>query len=158
MTEHPAREVLLQYESIMNLFLNLAGEYQRGARNYGGTQNMTMGEVHLLMAIEENPGLSGNELAGMFFCTSSAICQLLTRLEKNGYIVRTADKSAPKRKISFVTQKGKQLCKEHENFDVEMMSEIHDWLTKKCSGEDISNFYRVMRVYNEYLLSIRKKK
>ena len=149
---------LLHRAETLYRFVALFTDYENTVRDYGEKHKMTMTEVHTLVAIEANPGISATELADRFFCSKSAVSQLLSKLERSGYILRITDQSNSKKKQVFVTQVGKHICDLHRAFDVKALTKIYRYLLRSCSEEDISTFYHVMKIYNNIMDSAYRKR
>ena len=75
-----------------------------------------MREVHLLTAIEENPGTTVTELAEIWNRTKGAICQTVTRLEKAGYVLRRKEGGDTKTVHLYPSEEGIKLSKAHKAY------------------------------------------
>lgn len=126
-------------------------DYIGEAKDYGTGRCVTMREVHLLTAIEENPGTTVTELAEIWNRTKGAICQTVTRLEKAGYVL------APQRGRRYqngalVPQRGRvKLSKAHKAYDMAELMKTLQNLLKHHTTEEIDVFYRVLATYIELM-------
>lgn len=149
-------EGLLEKAEILYQFVALFSDYEHTVRDYSPQVSMSMSEIHILVHINEVPGITGVELADKFLITPSAISQILARMEAEEYIVRVSKKG--KKKMAFCTLKGKELCNAHKAFDVRTLTKTYSYLRRDCSPEEIQSFYKVMSVYNNIMLAGRRKR
>ena len=149
---------LLDRAEILYRFVALFSDYENTVRDYGDACKMTMTEVHTLSAIEANPGITATELAERFFCSKSAISQLLSKLERGGYIIRAVDQANSKKKMIFISQSGKKICNSHRSFDINALTKTYRYLLRDCTNEEIVTFYHVMSVYNKIMEGGRRKR
>lgn len=127
-------------------------------RDYGGDNFLSMNEVHILAHIEENPGLTASELADKVRRSRGFISQCLCKLEGRAYIIRVSQKDDIKKKSLFVTQKGKELCRAHAQFDEKNLLKTYNYLRRDCSHDEIKAFYKVMGIYNNIMNASAKKR
>lgn len=151
-----APEKLLTQAEILYRFNVLFSDYENTVRDYGNGTFMSMTEIHMLVHINEFPGITGAELADWFLITASAVSQVLSRLERRGYVVRVAEHG--KRKKLYVTLAGKQLCDNHRGFDIRTLAKTYGYLLRDCTPEEIQAFYKVMEVYNNIMTAGRRKR
>ncbi len=149
-------EELLEHAEILYRFVALFSDYEHATRDYGAQDMMSMSEIHILVAINEHPGITGAELADAFFITPSAVSQVLSRMESREYIVRVTKKG--KRKMIFCTMKGKELCDAHRAFDIKALTKTYNYLLRDCNPSEIRSFYKVMNIYNNIMMAGRKKR
>ena len=131
-----------------NLLLHslVSHEYESEPRDYGlnellGTEvKLYPIEIHLLAAINENPGISAQELAAKFFRTKGAISQRIKVLSNYGLVTKMT--SAENHRISnlYVTEVGKLACGSHTQFDMEhyvrylkLLSEYNSEEIERCA-------------------------
>lgn len=149
-------EELLARAEILYKFVALFSDYEHTVRDYGPHDSMSMSEIHILVHINDNPGITGAELAEAFLITPSAISQILSLLEAEEYIVRISKKG--KRKMVFCTMKAKQLCDAHRAFDIKTLTKTYNYLLRDCTHDEIHSFYKVMNVYNNIMNAGRQKR
>jgi DNA-binding MarR family transcriptional regulator len=112
---------------------------------------LTMTEVHTLVDILENPGLTSSELGKMNQKTRGAVCQTISKLEKAGCIEKQPSKTNGKQILLYLTDKGRAVAEEHKTYDVRALTGTMNRLLEECSVEEIESFYKVLGVYNEIL-------
>ena len=88
-------------------------------RRYAADDSLYMREVHFVMSIgpEESPTMS--EMAARQNVTQGAVTQMVTRLEKKGYVFRAKDALDKRLTTVSLTEKGKALRLDHIAFDRE---------------------------------------
>ena len=86
----------------------------RTPHHFGIEEPLTRAEIHLVAAIDENPGSSVTNLARIKGVTKSAISQMLTRLEKKGLVEKRIDEQNSSRLLLSLTPKGRRASREHE--------------------------------------------
>ena len=149
-------EELLSRAEILYKFVALFTDYEQTVRDYGPNDAMSMSEIHILVHINEHPGITGAELAEAFLITPSAVSQILSLLESEDYIARFSKKG--KKKMIFCTMKAKQLCDAHRAFDIKTLTKTYGYLLRDCTHEEIHSFYKVMNVYNNIMNAGRQKR
>ncbi len=112
---------------------------------------LTMTEVHTLVDLLDNPGMTSSELSKMYKKTRGAVCQIISKLEKSGCVIKKPYKANGKKLQLFLTDKGQEIAKEHKQYDVQALKGTLTRLLEKCSEEEILSFYKVLEVYNEIL-------
>lgn len=74
-------------------------------------------EIHLLAAIDENPGISAQELGQMFFRSKGAISQRLKVLSGYRLISREPSPDNYRSSLLYTTEYGKAACRYHAAYD-----------------------------------------
>lgn len=128
-------------------FVYYFNKYMQEAKDYGTGRLISMPEVHILTAIEHEPGITISQLAKKRNRTRSAISQTVKSLEKAGYIYKTKRENNNKDLLLFATDQGKALSRAHKLYDITDISKTTDALLKNCSVEELDTFYRVLEVY-----------
>jgi DNA-binding MarR family transcriptional regulator len=113
--------------------------------------DMTMTEVHTLIDILENPGLTSSELGKMNNKTRGAVCQIIGKLEKSECIIKQQSSTNGKKIQLFLTDKGKMIAEEHLTYDIKALTGTLNKLLAECSVDEINSFYKVLGIYNEIL-------
>jgi DNA-binding MarR family transcriptional regulator len=117
-----------------------------------------MNDVHLLSAIDNNPGILSSELALSRHRSKSFVSQVINKLEEHGYVVKVAQADDNKKKQLYVTAKGRKLSQAHILFDEKALIKTYNYLLRDCAPEEIETFYRVMKVYNNIMNAAEKKR
>ena len=77
-------------------FVMLYRDYMNDTHDYGSGDMLSMVEIHTLTAIDDNPGITINQMAKMWHRTNGAISQTATKLEAKSYIIRKKWTAMPK--------------------------------------------------------------
>lgn len=149
---------LLEKSNVLYEFVDLFSNYENTARDYGAGTLLSMNEVHMLAAIDRNPGILLSELAIEKHRSKSFVSQVVSKLEKTKYILKVPDPENNKKKRLFVTKEGKKICVAHLKFDENMLTKTYNYLLRDCSPEEIASFYKVMTTYNNIMKAAAKKR
>lgn len=149
---------LLEKADLLYHFVDLFSNYENTTRDYGGNNFFTMNEVHLLSAIARQPGIISSELAEQRQRSKSFISQIVTKLERFGYITKRASMIDGKRKGLYVTEKGQALCDAHDRFDVATLEKTYNYLRRDCTPEEIDHFYKVVQTYVNIMTAAERKR
>ncbi len=106
---------------------------------------LVKGQAHLLLLIRDNDGCTQKELANFIGVKYSSMSERLNKLERNGYIVRTADENNLKYKRIFITQSGKTAVIQCRKIIKELDEQMYKGMTKKDKAQ-----------FEEYLQKIIK--
>lgn len=147
MEEYINSKELLQKAEILYSFVDLFSLYEDTPRDYGTGELFSMIEIHVLNAIYKNPGITLKKLSEYMRRTKGFISRIVTKMEKNGLVVKTQDTTEKKNKPLYVTKTGRFLCVQHDEFDEHMLLKTYNYLLRDCTPEEISSFYKVMQVY-----------
>lgn len=132
-------------------FISLQNEYSNCQREYGTGVFLTMVEIHTLVAIEEQPGITITELAVQSRRTKGAISQIVKKLESRNYIFRKKMESDRKKCQLYVSEAGAFLSKMHKAYDVMTLRETLEELLQCCDMEQIEAFFEVIHAYIKIL-------
>lgn len=135
---------LLHYSDILHKYNFLMRDNLQYSHDYGTGESYSAIEAHLVLDIEESPGITITELAQRRGCSKSAITQAINRLEKKGLVQRAKSPSNQKISMLFVTPKGRTLTHCHIAFDIEQTQNLMDQLDSRFTQEQISDFFLIM--------------
>ena len=133
-------EFVIKYSSMM-----------QETHDYGTGELLNMIEVHLLTYIDQNPGITVSQLAGLWNRTKGSISQQVKKLEKNGYIHKVRHESNGKLVLLYATPNGKMLSAEHMHYDIVDIMNTAQRLLRTCTTEEIDTFYKVLAEYIKLL-------
>jgi DNA-binding MarR family transcriptional regulator len=128
-------------------FVYYYNKYMQEARNYGTGNLISMPEIHILTAVEQEPGVTISQLSKKRSRTLSAISQTVKSLEKSGYIYKEKRKNNNKELLLYPTEQGKALSRTHKLYDIADIGSTTEALLKECTVEDLDTFYRVLEIY-----------
>lgn len=149
---------LLEQAELLYQFVDMFSNYENTTRDYGESNFFTMNEVHLLSAIAKNPGIFSSDLAEQRHRSKSFISQIVTKLERYGYITKTVDLTDNKRRGLYVTTKGQNLADAHDRFDIKTLGKTYNYLRRDCSPEEINAFYKVVQTYVNIMSAAERKR
>ena len=151
-------ESLLEKAELLYQFVDMFSSYENTVRDYGGNNFFTMNEVHVLSAIAKNPGVFSRDLAEQRHRSKSFISQIVTKLERFGYVSKQTDLRDNKRKGLYVTEKGKALAQAHDRFDVQTLEKTYGYLRRDCTPAEIDTFYKVAQTYVNIMTAAERKR
>lgn len=135
-------------------------DYESRARDYGlnGLLHQEVPlhsiEIHLLTAINANPGISAQELAQKFFRSKGAISQRIKVLTKYGLITRETSPENHRVSLLYTTEIGKIACRNHDAYD-RSRHLVYSDLLKDFSVEEIDACRRIVLLLTQSLHDLR---
>lgn len=96
------REIMFQILRVMKQWNIL----EKQARDFGTGENLYTSEIHLIESIGKNRNLNVTELANRLGVTKGAVSQIIGKLEKKGYIIKTKAANNDKEVILQLTETG----------------------------------------------------
>lgn len=145
-----AADVLHQ---VSNLYVST-----KTSQDYGTGEEYSSVEVHLLKAVVDHPGITPSELADFSGRTRGAVSQNLKKLENKGLLSRkTLMDSAGKVQLC-VTEKGRELDRQHQMYDAVHFGETMDIVRENFSQEEIDTAFRVLEGWLQARRSVHKKR
>lgn len=101
----------------------------------GGGIVLYRGEIHLLQALGEHPGMYMSELAAYFGVSRAMISKSAARLEERGFIKKEADADNKKKIRLFLSEKGRMAFLRHRLFHEKNDSSMHRYLNTLSPNE-----------------------
>lgn len=100
---------------------------------------LSPGQQRVLSFLKEEKGISQKELANKMNIRPASLSEVLTKLEKQGYVLKKRDKSDLRKNGYFLTQQGEKKRKEIKDIRQQMGSEMFHALdeTEKVALEHI---------------------
>lgn len=151
-------ETLNKNAEILYNFVSLYDGYEKEPRDYGTGELINMVEVHTLTIIEENPGITNNEVAKMWSRTKGAASQTVKKLEERGHIYREKCSDDKRTVHLYVTESGKILSEAHKKYDNLELIWAQEKLLEKFSKKEIQKFYEIIEYYTKLLDASDEKK
>lgn len=114
-------------------------------RKYAANDSLYMREVHFVVALGEKDNPTIGEMAEFLQVTPGAVTQMVSRLEKKGYVRRS--KGFPDKRQTYLslTESGKVLCAEHIAFD-RQEHHVASELLKDFSDEELERIIQFEQV------------
>ncbi|WP_320170619.1 MarR family transcriptional regulator [Maridesulfovibrio sp.] len=88
-------------------------DHDKRTHYYGTDERLFEAEIHLIVAIKDNPGFHVAALAQRFGVTKGAISQIIKKLEKKGMVVKASDPKNQSRLLLSLTTKGETAYEAH---------------------------------------------
>lgn len=136
---------------LMYNFVNLMNIHTKHTNCSTSAPDLSMTEVHLLVDIMENPGVTVTDLGRMNKKTRGAISQMTSKLEQGKFLLKKVSDRHGKILELYLTETGKKVAEEHSQYDVKALTATLNQLLDTCSMDEINNFYKVLERYNEIL-------
>lgn len=136
---------------ILYKFINLMNFYSKNKHSSELDKELTMTEIHMLVDISENENTTVTEIAKNTNRTKGAISQIITKLEKKGYIEKRLDSKDAKISFLELTASGNAISEEHKIYDIKALSKTINRLLEDCTIDEIEKFYKVVNCYNKIL-------
>ncbi len=86
-------------------------------RKYAEDDALYMREVHFAIEVGSADNLTMGEVAQRLNVTQGAVTQMAMRMEKKGYVKRSKQSTDKRLTTISLTEKGKQLCDSHIEYD-----------------------------------------
>lgn len=110
-------------------------------KKYVADDSLYMREVHFLVALDSKEQPTMSEMANQLNVTQGAVTQMVTRLEKKGYVVRSKSSRDRRQTTVSLTERGKELCTEHIAYDRQKYLNTSELLID-FSDEELQKFIR----------------
>ena len=111
-------EAFGRFERVINKFRII----EKLSRDLGTGEMLNIGEIHMIAAVEKNPGTNITELSTELGITKGAVSQAVGKLEKKNYLRRAKDPKNHKHVLVELTDKSKLVAKEHFRFHREVFA------------------------------------
>lgn len=132
-----------EFDDLQKVFIRFLHNFsysERKVSNYGTDINLLPSEIHMLMEINNNPGISTTKLSKNLRVTKGAVSQVISKLKEKGLIISTG-KISQKPEI---TSKGKLAMQNHEKNHKSLIHGLKEfWHTLDDSQKE--NFYKILK-------------
>lgn len=120
-------------EVLIDIFKNILSIQHEYVVNRGeiNVKNLSYTEMHTISAIGEDSSKSMSEVAKDLGITVGTLTIAINNLVKKGYVSRTRDELDRRVVLITLTDKGKKVCRIHDEFHTEMVKATIDGLTKE---------------------------
>ena len=117
--------------------------------DYGTGEMYTPVEVHMLKYIKDHPGKNVTQLSVEWDKSKAAISQMLKKMEQKELIYKENPIDNFRKQYFFVTGKGLELCRYHEDYDTKVFGETLQMLEEICTDDEIDICFSVLEKYAE---------
>jgi len=132
-------------KSVSHLFIQTAKTVRSWAEQELSELDLHVGQNHLLMELYEEDGRRPGELADTMAVDPSVVSKMLRRMESRGLIERRSDPDDARVTRVFLTDEGKDLEEEVENFH----QRLEEQIVQSLSSEEKLLFRRMLSDVNE---------
>ncbi|SKA79605.1 transcriptional regulator, MarR family [Caloramator quimbayensis] len=115
---------------------------------------MYPGQPPLLFALYHRDGQSQKELAMKLNIKPATITVMLRRMEKTGLLLRKQDEEDQRISRVYITEKGREICKELK----QVMIELNDECFKNFTEEEKDALYKLLIKMQNNLINVRDYK
>ncbi|MDO4328132.1 MAG: MarR family transcriptional regulator [Lachnospiraceae bacterium] len=123
-------------------------EHTKFLRNYGTGESYSAIEIHLLIRIAQNPGISVTDLAQRNGRTKGAVSQIITKLELKELIRREKRQENAHFVSLYATPKGLEVSKAFQQHQEQLIGPIVDDLVALIGADNADKFYDFLDHYN----------
>lgn len=106
----------------------LQAGYGERRREYAPGEMLSMREAHFIQAVGLSDEPTMSEMARRLDVTQGAVTQMASRLEDKGFIFRSKASGDKRQTAVTLSEKGRQLCSAHVQYDMERYAAISNWL------------------------------
>ncbi|MGC6174690.1 MarR family winged helix-turn-helix transcriptional regulator [Lacrimispora sp. 38-1] len=103
-------------------------ELDKKTRYYGTDVPIFHSEIHVIMAIAENPGIHVGGLADILGVTKGAVSEILKKLERKALIIKEVDDLNLSRYSLYLTEKGKKAHSNHLHYHTVLNNMVEEQL------------------------------
>lgn len=143
--------LLNNFNQIVYDFVIKYHQYLYRSRVYVGDQAQNMLEVHVIRDIGEKPGITAVELSKKWDRTPAFLSQVIKKLEEQGYIRRELSQRNRKYYHLYLSDKGLELDRAHQEYDVRSIIGTNQKLLKNFTLEQILSSREVLAAYGELI-------
>ena len=139
-----------QFEELLFRVVNRFNALEKHPLNFGTKHKLYHSERHMLDRIGENPGMNVTEFAVRAGVTKGAISQVISKLEKKGFVQRYRNTGNNKEILISLTDTGKSVFKKRKKSN----QEVHNQLTaelSKYSRNNIESFISLLTWLDTFL-------
>lgn len=120
-------------------------------RDYGTGDMLNEVETHIITAIADNPGITITSLTNIWGTGLSALSQMITKLEKRGFVERKKLEGNAKNNCLFVTEHGQKISNAHKLHDIELITKSMKKITDKYSTQELDTFYQMLNEFADLI-------
>ena len=150
MTSNERYEKFLEMMRLIIRSKDLINCYENIPRTYGSPDILYQGECHTIQAIGDDPEISITEIAKQMNKTKSASSQLIDRLVRKGFVLKSPSPHNNRSCVLSLTPLGEQVYQFHKKFDSESYHSILESLSQ-FSLEDLETFVQIQTAINQKL-------
>ena len=144
-------------DQMMNMVLNRYLEVVRMSHNYDTDVEINTSEIHLLVAMHDNPSCNASQLANLIGVPKSVVSKTAAKLEAKGLIRKVRLLNNGKEIFYVLTEVGRVAYQGHINYHYRY---FHDKWTKvsQMTPEEQLLIIDFLKNYNEYMETVSKER
>lgn len=108
---------------------------EKKPRHFGVPELLHASEIHMVMHINDNPGIHMSELARIAGVTRGAVSQVVAKLEKKGLVTKAEDPENSLKTVPVLTNKGKVAYYAHARHHEERDKELFEFANRLTDAE-----------------------
>lgn len=132
-------------------FVSTYQGYMNATRDYGDGVMRNMSEMHILQIVCHEPGITVGQVAQQWGKTKGAASQNITKLEKQGLVVRAKHAMNAKEIHVYPTQEGQKLTELHEQYDKKTEAKFARALLSRCTVDELKIFTKLLDIYSDLM-------
>lgn len=140
------KELSMLMERVIHKYI----QFEQKKRKFGTNTTLTRVEIHTIVAVAENAGISITELAKKQGITKGATSQMIYKLVDKGMVEKRISPTSDSQVSLYVTNNGKTAYEGHENFhkrnDKRFFKLLYD-----LPEETYNNFSYVLKIIEDAL-------
>lgn len=140
---------LAEFGDILSLNKILMMEFANRKRSSEDGTAISEYEAHILILIQQNPGITSISLAKKISRTKSTVSSLIFKLCTAGYIKKEVNPQNRREHCLTLTDLGNKLCESHHKQDAELMRISLREMLKYCTVEEFETYIRVTKIRNQ---------
>jgi DNA-binding MarR family transcriptional regulator len=140
------REMIQECIKIVNAY----SKFDSKPRDYGTGELLYLSELHMIQAIGSKRAETVTELSSNFSITKGGVSQIISRLEKKGYILKLRKPEYGKEVMLILTEKGIKAYDLHEQAHGRAIDKLVDQMST-LSDEKLDGVNDFFNVISEFL-------
>ena len=135
--------IIFRHKMLMSAYESLPRDYDLGFF-------MNEIEAHCIGFIHDTPGITAKQLCEITDRTKGTISNMLSKLEKEGFIEQQKNPENMRERNLFLTEKGEHACQQHRAYDRKITCNYLIEIAKYCTPEEINGFFKVTHYRRKY--------
>ena len=133
---------------LMERIIHKYNQIELKSRDYGTGVSLTRVEIHTIVTVFENPGISITELAKKHGITKGAASQMIYKLVEKGMVVKRTSPDSDAQISVYVTEDGKTSYEGHKSYHRNNEANFYPSL-REVSDETYDQMLQVLRLMEE---------
>lgn len=143
----------LDKNEVTALFYQVSRLMEKNIKSRRKNVNPLSGQYRCLFVLDKVQNISQKRLAAILQIRSTSLSELLSKLEKKNYIVRTPSNEDKRTYFISLTKSGREEVKRVRK----IMLKEHDELTKALSDEETEQFFKILTKIKDYYVEMENE-